>query len=417
MTIDEAYAYVKNERTNVSKPGLSRIHKLLRLLGNPEKDMKLIHVVGTNGKGSVTAMLSAVLCSSGYRVGTMSSPALKGLKDYYRVQLKDISDEDYIDAVTGLQVVCEALSEEDYPTEFEMSVAIAILIFHKKECEYVVLEAGMGGGKDATHLETPGILTVMTHIAKDHTKYLGETVEQIALEKIAIASENEPVVLGVNSPDIRRICDMYCFEHGNPFLYAEDSAIPFSKNSLMIKLSLPGIFQQENAKTVLAAVYALRLQDVYINDSAIRTGMQNAVLPYRFQFRSMNPYFIMDGGHNPDCIRALTESLCRLPNEPKFVILTGVMADKEYMTMYPMLLPFGERFITVTPDNPRALPAKKLQKYLESLGANAKAANSVDKGAELAVSYFREGRNILCTGTLYMMTDLDRAFRDNGLLL
>lgn len=417
MTIDEAYAYVKNERTNVSKPGLSRIHKILRLLDHPEKDLKLIHVVGTNGKGSVTAMLSSILTCAGYRVGSMSSPALKGLKDYYRIQLQTVSDEAYIDAVTRLQVVCEALPFEEYPTEFEMSVIIGILMFLQADCEYAVLEAGMGGAKDATHLETPGILTVITHIAKDHMQYLGDTEQEILLEKIGIASEGEPVVLGINKPEIRRSCDLYCFEHGNPFLYAEDSCITFSKNSLNAKMSLPGLYQQENAKTVCAAVYALRQQDIYISNDAIRMGFANAILPYRFQFRSLKPYFIMDGGHNPDCIQALTESLSMLEDEPKFIIVTGVMADKEYTSMYPMLLPFAERFITVTPNNSRSLPAKKLKKYIESIVAEADAAGTIDKAAELAAEYYRKGKNILCTGTLYMMKDLEDAFHANGLMI
>ena len=415
MTIDEAYRFVKNEKTNVSKPGLSRIHKILRLLDNPEKNMKIIHVVGTNGKGSVTAMLSAVLVCAGYKVGSMSSPALRGLKDYYRIQLQQIDDDAYIDAVNALQVVCGALPEEEYPTEFEMSVIIGIILFQRADCEYIVLEAGMGGAKDATHLETPGILTVISHIAKDHMQYLGDTEEEILKEKVAISAPGETVVLGINSNAIRRICDMYCFEHGNPFLYAGDSVIPFSKESLNAKLSLPGLYQQENAKTVCAAVYALRQLDVYISNDAIRNGLSIAMLPFRFQFRSLKPYFIMDGGHNPDCIRALTESLAVLPDSPKFIIVTGVMADKDYTAMYPLLVPYAESFITVTPNNSRALPAKKLKKYLESLGVKAEATSSIEKAGETIAEYFRSGKNVLCTGTLYMMSDLEKAIKETGL--
>ena len=170
MKIEEAYAFIKNEKTNVSKPGLSRIRKLMRLLDNPEKNMKLIHVVGTNGKGSVSAMISSVLKAGGYSVGTMSSPALFGLKDYYRILGEPVSDEDYCNAAEALSVVCGGFSDEEYPSEFELSVALGILLFAAKDCEYVVLEAGMGGQKDATNLETPGIMTVITHVAMDHEK-------------------------------------------------------------------------------------------------------------------------------------------------------------------------------------------------------------------------------------------------------
>ena len=416
MTIDEAYAFVKNEKTNVSKPGLERIHRLMELLGHPERSLKIIHVVGTNGKGSVSAMLSSILHSGGYRVGTMSSPALYGLKDYYRIGMEQVSDEDYCKAAEVLKIVCGGFKEEEYPSEFELSVALGILLFVNNDCEYAVLEAGMGGGKDATHLDTPGFLTVITHIAMDHMKYLGNSKLEIFSEKIAIVSDKEPIVLAENDKEIRKACEQFAFDHNCPFLYAGDPTIPVSKEKLGAKLALPGTFQLSNAKTVCAAVYALRMKDVFLTDGAVKEGLQSAKLPFRFQIRKTNPYWIMDGGHNPDCIEALTDTLSHMPGM-KYTVVTGVMADKDYVTMYPMLMPYAERFLCVTPDNPRALPAKDLRKFLRSRGADAEACKSIQEAAEEAVKAYRNGSSVLCCGSLYMMAELEKEVRATGLMI
>ena len=417
MTLEQAYAFVKNEKTNVSKPGLSRIHRLMRLLGNPERKMKIIHVVGTNGKGSVTTMLSSVLHACGYRVGTMSSPALFGLKDYYRVGCEPVSEDDYIKAAEALQIVCGGLTDEDYPSEFELSVALGILIFAAKECEYIVLEAGMGGAKDATHLESPGILTVITHVAIDHEKYLGNTLTAIAAEKCGIVSPGEPVVLAENEKEVRKYIENYVFENGCPYLYANDPQINLSVPALKPCMRMFGTFQKDNGKTVCAALDALRMNGVFLPDERIREGLSAAFLPFRCDIRKSNPYLIMDGGHNPDCMRALCDTLSKLSDAGGFTVITGVMADKDYAAMYPMLLPYAKKFYTVTPDNPRALSAKDLRKYLRSVGAEAEAVRSVSEAAECAAKAYRNGEPILCTGTLYMMAELEKELRGNGLLI
>ena len=416
MTIDEAYAFVKNEKTNVSKPGLERIHRLMELLGHPERSLKIIHVVGTNGKGSVSAMLSSILHAGGYRVGTMSSPALYGLKDYYRIGTEPVSDEDYCKAAEALKIVCGGFKEEEYPSELVLYGSLGILLFVNKDCEYAVLEAGMGGGKDATHLDTPGFLTVITHIAMDHMKYLGNSKLEIFSEKIAIVSDKEPIVLAENDKEIRKACEQFAFDHNCPFLYAGDPTIPVSKEKLGAKLALPGTFQLSNAKTVCAAVYALRMKDVFLTDGAVKEGLQCAKLPFRFQIRKTNPYWIMDGGHNPDCIEALTDTLAHMPGV-KYTVVTGVMADKDYVTMYPMLMPYAERFLCVTPDNPRALPAKDLRKFLRSRGADAEACKSIQEAAEEAVKAYRNGSSVLCCGSLYMMAELEKEVRATGLMI
>ncbi|MCQ2421612.1 MAG: hypothetical protein MJ064_01285 [Lachnospiraceae bacterium] len=415
MTIEEAYSFVKNEKTTVSKPGLTRIHTLLRLLGNPEQHMKLIHVVGTNGKGSVSAMLSSVLKAAGYRVGLMSSPYLYSLKDYYRLGGELPSDEAYIRAVETVSEACR-LMNDDYPSEFELAVAVGIILFLQTECEYVVLEAGMGGGKDATNLETPGIMTVVTHIAMDHEGFLGRDQLAIAKEKLAIAAKGESIVLAANEKDIRRFCAFRAFENNSPFVYAKDPEVDLSVDKLGAKLSLKGSYQRENAATVCAAVYTLRKLSVYISDAAVKEGLENTFVPFRFQIRKTKPYLIMDGGHNPDCIDALTESLSELPGKPMFTVVTGVMADKDYCAMYPKLLPYVRRFLTVTPNNPRALPAKDLRNYLRSIGAEAEAKRSISSAADAVRLAYEAGEDVLCTGTLYMMAELEACFLENGLL-
>ncbi len=419
MTINDAFSYISNETTRVSKPGLTRIHECMQLLGSPEQTLPIIHVVGTNGKGSVTTMLASALRSCGYLVGTMTSPYLGSLLDMYRIDGHLPTEEQYRVAVSNVK---EALDGTDcQPTEFELSVAVAIQLFVNAGCDVVILEAGMGGAKDATNLETSSVLTVVTQIGIDHEMYLGSDAFAIAEEKLGITKPTEPVVLGPNTPAVTEYVRNWCANHHNFFSSAQDiykklctQSEEYTELVSPTNRRLSSEYQIKNIATVLTALEVLK-QSVHfpepsrITQEACVQGIREAHLPYRFDIRSRNPHLIFDGGHNPDCIEALCNSLMAFSPETCYHIVTGVMRDKDYETMYRRLAPFAKSFCTVTPANARALPAEELADHLIQYGVPVTVTTSVDEAASYIRTKLESGENVLVTGTLYMMYDLDQS--------
>lgn len=418
MTINDAFSYISNETTRVSKPGLVRIYECMRLLGSPEKTLPIIHVVGTNGKGSVTTMLASALRSCGYLVGTMTSPYLGSLLDMYHIDGHLPTEEQYITAVSEIKEALDGTNCQ--PTEFELSVAVAIELFADARCDVVILEAGMGGGKDATNLETTSVLTIATQIGIDHEMYLGNDAFAIAEEKLGITKPTEPVVLGPNTPAVTEYVRNWCANHGNSFsssdeIYGELCTESEEYEDLMspMKRRLSSEYQIKNIATVLTALEVLKQSAHFSEPSRITKeacirGIREAYLPYRFDVRSTDPHLIFDGGHNPDCIEALCNSLMAFSQKTCYHIVTGVMRDKDYDTMYRRLAPFAKSFCTVTPANARALPAEELAEHLKQYGVPVTVTTSIDEAASYIRTQLESGENVLVTGTLYMMYDLDQ---------
>lgn len=422
MTLSDAFHYISNEETQVSKPGLERIHACMELLGSPERTLKLIHVVGTNGKGSVTTMLSAALTALGYRVGTMTSPYLDTLLDHFRIDGQMVEEELFVDAVEKLK---DTLDGTDCrPTEFELAVATGILIFASAKCDFVILEAGMGGSKDATNLNTASVLTVVTQLGIDHQQFLGTTLTEIAKEKLGIADDGEPIVLSPNVAQMREFVAVYCENHGQALYPSEEyySQLCLQDSSLsnqlaMNKLRLFAQYQKKNIATVLTALDALTNERIlfehdHVNNPNVIKAICDAYLPYRFDIRNRDPYLILDGGHNPDCIRSLCKSLKELDEERRYHIVTGVMRDKDYPQMYRMLSEYAKSFCVLTPNNLRALPAVELAEHLQQYGLPIIVATDIKQAAEQAVAWQTEHEDVLICGSLYMMHDIDQAINE-----
>ncbi len=422
MTLSDAFQYISNDETRVSKPGLERIHACMELLGSPERELKLIHVVGTNGKGSVTTMLSASLTALGYRVGMMTSPYLDTLLDHFRIDGQFVAEEQFVTAVERLQAT---LADTDCrPTEFELAVAVGILIFESAKCDFVILEAGMGGRKDATNLNASSVMTVVTQLGIDHQQFLGSTLAEIAEEKLGIADEGEPIVLGPNVVEMRKFAENHCEQHGQTLytseeyycqLCLEDSTL--SNRLAEHELRLSALYQKKNIATVLTALDALTMEriiseyDLCRNPNVIK-AICDSYLPYRFDIRSRDPYLIMDGGHNPDCILSLCQALNALDSERRYHIITGVMRDKDYPTMYRMLSEHAKSFCVVTPNNSRALPAFELAEHLQQYEVPILVVNDMRQVAEQAVMWHSAGEDVLICGSLYMMHDIDQAINE-----
>lgn len=420
MTFEEAIEALWNENTRISKPGISRVRELLTLCGHPETRFPIVHIVGTNGKGSVTAMLSGVLHAAGYRTGTMMSPFRESVYDYYRIAEELPEKPDFCRAVAKVRKEAERM--EDAPTEFERSVAVGLLLFAEAGCDIVLLEAGMGGGNDATHVTEHSLLTIVTHMALDHTQWLGGTLAEILEEKLGIAGSGDAVLLGPNEKETVELAERIARRRGLALTVCCGEAQIEADGTLSyqtwksLRLSLQGSYQRRNAVTVLNALPILARRGFLVSEDAVRAGLSRTELPFRFQICRQEPYLIFDGGHNPDCAAALCESLGALPKKEPFSVVTGVMRDKAYDQMYPQIDAFAGEYLTVTADNPRALSAPELAAYLRRFGKPTEEAADFSDAAEWIRLRLEQKKPVLVTGTLYMMQALTAALKERQII-
>lgn len=401
----------------VSKLGLERITELCEKLGNPQNKTKIIHVAGTNGKGSFCTMLSAILRDSGYRVGVFSSPALTEATDSFRINGKEISRDDFAEIMEDIIPYCEAM--DDKPTEFEVLTALAFELFARKKCDIAVIECGMGGDTDSTNIINSPLLSVITNIAFDHTTFLGNTIQEIASHKAGIIKLARPVLYGGNNDEARTIISDIAAKNHSPIRVSNHSNIKNVKSDLYgisadfqgfghIATHMTGTYQQYNITNVLTAVEMLRNEGLNIPDSAVKSGLLSARLHGRFELISENPVIIFDGSHNPDGIKQVSESIKKY-FDTKVVLLIGVMADKDYELYPKMLGKYIDRVYTVKPDNPRALDSTTLllsfMKY-GILGATCDDSNTV---INIAIDYAMENNiPLIALGSLYLYKDFIR---------
>jgi dihydrofolate synthase/folylpolyglutamate synthase len=410
MTYDEALKYFEGVSWMGSKPGLERERELLRRLGDPQDSLKFIHVAGTNGKGSTSAMLASILRAAGYRTGLYTSPYLHRFNERMQVDGEPISDSALTEIVEEISPAAEQM--EDPCTEFELVTAAAFLWFSKKKCDIVVLEVGLGGRLDATNVIKSPECAVITNIGLDHTEVLGDTVEKIAFEKAGVI-KGGPVVSYAQEPGVASVLYGAAEFSGSRLRFADFGAIERISDTLRgqtfrmdggqeYALPLLGGNQLKNAATALCVVDTLRESGWFIPREAVRYGHMTVRWPARFELVSENPYFVVDGGHNPQCLETTAENLQRYFPDAWRVILIGVLADKDWEKMIEIIAPVAGAFVTVTPNSPRALPAENLCAALLKYGKHAIARENIKAGVDTAISL--AGRNgVVCSvGSLYM---------------
>ncbi len=371
MNYQEAMQFVRAADALGCTPGLSRVTELLDRLGNPQNRLRCIHIAGTNGKGSTAAMLASVLKAAGYRTGLYTTPHLTSYRERIMVDGEQISEQDFCLAAEIVRAAAEDMKET--PSEFERFTPMAFVHFLNKKCEIAVIETGMGGRLDATNVIARPELDVIAHIAMDHTEYLGDTIEEIAAEKAGIIKPDTDVVLMKQSGQVEQIirerfelCSrsrILCItdpEQMNVAAYSLEGFHFSYRGRKNLFLPMAGVFQQQNVMLVLDAVDLLCRKGWNIPDEAIRTGLKQVSWPARFEILQKQPLVLLDGAHNADGMRALTETLKSLLPDRKPIIVMGVLADKEYHEMLSMVLPLAGTFIASAPDQIRALPAERL---------------------------------------------------------
>lgn len=412
MTYEEALTYIHSVCWKGSIPGLSRTQELLRRLGNPEKKLKYVHIAGTNGKGSTAAMTASILRKAGYRTGLYTSPYIFRFNERMNVDGQDISDNELAEITAYVKPFAETMT--DHPTEFELVTVIAFVYFARHSCDIVVLEVGLGGELDSTNvIESPEV-AVLCNLGLEHTDVLGNRIELIAAAKAGIVKEGCHVAAYRNEPNVEAVYAQRCQAVGASLHYADFDSLVLHSHGFdgqcfdcgsrkELFLPLLGEHQLKNAAVVLKVMDCLKEKGWNITEAQIRDGLRDVSWPGRFELLRRNPDFIVDGGHNPQCLEALAKNVQAYLANRKIVALTGVMADKDYSQMYATMAPYICRFVTVTPDNPRAMKAADLQKVLAPFGKPVTACDTVSDGVHTAMEQAGTDGVVLAFGSLYMV--------------
>lgn len=416
MNFKEAMQYVDGLSRFGMHLGLERISALLDKLDNPQNDLRFVHVAGTNGKGSVSSMLSNCLTKEGYTTGLFISPYVLCFRERMQVNGEMITEEDFAACATQVcRCADEMAAELASPTQFELETAIAFVYYKRRNCNIVCLEVGLGGRFDSTNCIPAPILQVITAIRLDHTKILGDSIEQIAFEKAGIIKGGETVLYPIQDAAARAVVERVCQERGSilrvprvddlKILHDDWKAGSFSYDGQCYQKSLAGFVQFYNGITVIEAVYALRRAGLAISDSALRHGIEQTQFAARMERLSEQPLVILDGSHNPDGASALADTLQRLAPRP-ITLLMGVLDDKDYAKILTILAPHAKNLFALTPDTPRALPAVILAQQAQSVGLDAVAYTDAKRAVFDALAQLGDDGILVACGSLYLASEL-----------
>ena len=421
MTVQQAIeALHALPRLGAGQPGLARMQNLLAHLGNPEKDQPCIHIAGTNGKGSLAAMTASILTAAGYKTGLTISPYVVEFRERFQINGEMIPARTLAALAQKVLGAVDAIRQEggDPPVQFEAVTALALLWFAKENCDFVVLETGLGGRYDATNAVPRKLVAAITRIGYDHQELLGDTLAEIAAEKAGIIREGCPVVCYPDQPD----------EAMGPILAAAAEAhtsiitpekedirrLPGKRLENRIDyggyraaLALPGAHQADHAAMAVEIALALwRSYGYEIPDDAIEAGLAAARMPARIEVLRRRPLLLLDGCHNPDGAKALAQTLQAAKYEENLVGVLGMLADKDYKTMLETLAPCLAKAFTVTPNCPRALSGTDLQREARFF-MDAEAAPTVPQALRAAVRYAEDHNlaGVVVCGSLYLAAE------------
>lgn len=430
MTYEEALDFIDAISAGGIQPGLSRMERLMDELGHPEREGRMIHVAGTNGKGSVCTFIASVLQMAGYKVGRYISPTLYDYRERVQVNGQWIEKEAVAACMTVIREASERMKEDGTgtPTAFEAETAMAFLYFRKMKCDYVLLEAGMGGRMDATNVIGKPVLSVITAIGMDHMAWLGHSIAAIAREKGGIIKEGCPVVMDGGNEEALSVLSEICKEHHCPYRVMNPQKVRLREASLakgqcfdyggwqMMRTKMPGCYQTANAALALeAAKLLLDMEKAgrpdaasgrHLSGDVIRKGIEAAWWPGRFEIVCRHPFVIADGAHNPDGARALAASAGQYFAGRNIILVMGVFADKDYDQMLSIMSETSEILIAFRPKQPRGLDAQKLAGAAKPYFHQVKTAASQEDALNQALAMYRPGDVILSFGSLSTIAGL-----------
>ena len=452
MNYEQAMEFLEGTKKYGSRLGLAGIRRLMDLLGNVQEKIPVIHIAGTNGKGSVGAMLSSVFAEAGYRVGHFSTPDVFSYEEEFRINNVPIAKERLAEIFTEVADACRKIEAggEVPPTRFEVETAAAYLWFYEEGCDAAVIETGMGGATDATNVVSKPVLSILTSVSLEHTQFLGKTLREIAEVKTGIIKPGCPAVSMEQAAEVEEVFRKRCAETCSPYLIADGenaSAVSLSRDDAgsffdwkadgagahfpegsspdengkkqdpmfsgiweRIHLSLPGTFQVGNAVCVLESLKFLRERYPLLTEASARAGLEKTVWPGRFEKIRSHPDFYIDGAHNDGAVEALRETVDACLPGRKIIYIMGVLADKDYRGMIRrMFAPGDQVFAVAPPDNPRALDAETLAERLREQGVDAVPCGTVRGAVEAALREAGEGGTVLAFGSLSYLKDVKAA--------
>jgi len=420
MNYKEARLYLKEITAYGSILGLTSIRTLLEHLGNPQDDLKFIHIAGTNGKGSVLAFISTVLKEAGFKVGRYISPTLYAYEERIQINGTYISKEKLAKHTTIIKDAVERMVKEgsSHPTAFEVETALSFLYYKEEMCDIVVLETGLGGELDATNVIRHPVLAILTSISMDHMGFLGNTLSEIAKVKAGIIKQDSVVVSYEHCQEAMKEIEDKCLSTNSKLIislkeeiadvmYGLDRQLFSYKNMHNIEISLGGKYQIQNAALALEAIMALGELGYEISDNALRAGFRNTKWIGRFTVIANSPLFIVDGAHNIDGALKLKESIELYFQDKTIRFIMGVFKDKEYEKIAEITSPLAVDIVAIqTPDNLRALEATRLLRVISRYNPNVSSAVSIQQAVTDVMKKANEKDVIIAFGSLSFLGDI-----------
>lgn len=418
MNCKEAIKYIHSLEKFGIKPGMERIRALCSELGNPQEKLKVIHVAGTNGKGSTSTMISNILRQNGFNTGLFISPYVTDFRERIQYNGNMIEMNELAECVEKVRSAIEILSEKGIqPTEFEAITATAFLYFKRKNCDFVVLEVGLGGRLDSTNIILAPYVSVITSISLDHTAVLGNTIEEIAVEKCGIIKFGaETVVYPFQNSDAMDIIKKTCADRCNDLKIPDLTKLKIIGESLEgtsasydgidFILPLAGEHMIYNACTAIEAVRSLSRLGVYVSDSSIKNGIEKTIMPARMELIKKKPVIILDGGHNEGCASVLSDFIKKHLSDKRIIMVSSLMADKDYISYLSAVSPFAETFIATKADVPRALSSTELCECAKKFCNNCYDISEPDKAITAAHNILQPDDALIVCGSFYLAGEI-----------
>lgn len=417
MDYKQAREYMTEINAYGSVLGLTNIKELLKRIDNPEQALSIIHVAGTNGKGSVISYLSTIYAEAGYKVGRYVSPTICKYRERIQINNRYIEKNDFAEGITLIQKEAEEMIKAGFshPTSFEVETALALWYFKRCSCDLVILECGLGGSEDATNAIEKKICTVFASVSRDHMGILGNTLEEIARAKAGIMRQGVPAVSMKQEPVVEQVLQEKAAEMGTEIVFADVSEVNIVESDLdhqifsykdgedyeNIEIGLVGAHQINNAVLALKVIQVLQGKGFLVKKEAVYQGFAKTKWVGRFTTIHRNPRIIVDGAHNEDAAKKLAQIIKEQLGGRKLIFLMGVFKDKEYEKIVRETAPLASQIITFTiPDNERALSGMELAYAVSSYNENVTAADSLKEAVEMALLLAGKDDVILAFGSL-----------------
>jgi dihydrofolate synthase / folylpolyglutamate synthase len=419
MNFEQTVHYIENSMRFGCRPGLERTAKLLELLGNPHKNIKCIHIAGTNGKGSTLAMISNIIKHSGYKVGTYTSPHLYKITERMVINGIQISEDHFVKYANMVIDKMKFMEEQnmEVPTQFEMLTAMAFLYFEEMKVDAAVIEVGLGGMYDATNV-IDAVLSVITSISYDHMDILGDTIELIAAEKAGIIKKCTSVVLYPQLyKEVEKVIEQVSTEKNAKLIkVSTDQAKPLAFDIMgqsfdysygeiklpHLHIPLLGDHQIKNSTVAITAAIELSKLGYDIKEEHIRAGLATVEWPCRLSVISKEPLIIIDGAHNEDGVNSLKDAIEKYLQDKSLILVLGMLGDKNYSYAVQELAPLAQRVITTEPISPRALKAEQMAEMARKYNQQVEAEADIIKAIEKAKKSADKDSVIVICGSLYL---------------